>query len=149
MNQQGRGNPAAPTLLGSDLKVRSGSLKKRMYCPPHPTPPPTRAPRRASPPPRSAELVWGRKHQQLGRKKLQLPKLADELVENSAVPEFAFSPPLPNLNGCSRAGFAKALSSQSTCHLPSLSNSIMAWWIQVTQCPGLTTSCSGQRMGSS
>ena len=94
MNQQGRGNPAAPTLPCSDLKVRSGSLKKRKYSP-APTAPPTRALWRASPPPHSAELVWGRKHQQLGRKKLQLPKLADELVEESAVPEFGFLRPPP------------------------------------------------------
>lgn len=38
MNQQRGGAPAAPTPLRSDLKVRSGSLKERMHCPP-PTPP--------------------------------------------------------------------------------------------------------------
>lgn len=46
----------------------------------------------ASPPPGSAELVWGRKHQQLGRKELPLLKLADKLVEATAVSEPAFWP---------------------------------------------------------
>ena len=142
MNQQGRGNPAAPTLLGSDLKVRSGSLKKRMYCPP-PTPPPTRPPQRASPPPRSAQLVWGRKHQQLGRKSCSSLNLLRNWWRTQLFQNLPFHPLKPQwmlesmLHQSSQAP-------QSICHLPSLSDQIMASWSRLHSVQGSPPAAVGK-----